>query len=132
MSIATTDQAKLDSTEKTMASAHLLDPVTEQVARSFLAKVKRQYNVAGAYVFGSQARGDATPESDTDVAILLQGLTGKRVNEAMIMADIAYELMLETGIRVEALPLWESEWEHPETFNNPALIENIQREGIRL
>ena len=115
-----------------MASAHILDPVTEKVARSFLAVVKLQYDVAGAYVFGSQARGDATPESDTDVAILLHGLTGRRMNEAMIMADIAYELMLETGIRVEALPLWESEWEHPETFNNPALIENIRREGVRL
>lgn len=115
-----------------MASVHILDPATERVARSFLAVVKRQYDVAGAYVFGSQARGDATPESDTDVAILLHGLTGRRMNEAMIMADIAYELMLETGIRVEALPLWESEWEHPETFNNPALIENIRREGVRL
>jgi hypothetical protein len=31
-----------------------------------------------------------------------------------------------------ALPLWESEWEHPETFNNPDLIENIRREGVRL
>lgn len=115
-----------------MASAHILDPVTERVARLFLAAVKRQYDVSDAYVFGSQARGDATPESDTDVAILLHGQTGKRMNEAMIMADIAYELMLETGIRVEALPLWESEWEHPETFNNPALIENIRREGVRL
>lgn len=115
-----------------MDSVRVLDPATERVARSFLAEVKRQYDVAGAYIFGSQARGDATPESDTDVAILLCGVPGRRMNEAMIMADIAYGLMLETGIRVEALPLWESEWEHPETFNNPDLIENIRREGIRL
>lgn len=115
-----------------MPSVHNLDPITEHVARSFLAEVKRQYDVAGAYVFGSQARGDATPDSDTDVAILLHGLPGRRMHEAMVMADIAYGLMLETGIRVEALPLWESEWEHPETFNNPALIENIRREGVPL
>src|SRR3546814_698539 len=115
-----------------MVSAPSLDPATERVARSFLAVVKRQYDVADAFVFGSRARGDATPESDTDVAVLLRGPPGRRMNEAMIMADIAYELMLETGIRIEALPLWESEWEHPETFNNPALIENIRREGFRL
>ncbi len=115
-----------------MVSVVTLDPAIERVARSFLAVVSRQYDVAGAYVFGSQARGNATPESDIDIAILLRGLIGKRMNEAMIMADIAYDLMLETGIRVEALPLWESEWEHPETFNNPALIENIRREGVRL
>lgn len=115
-----------------MRLPNTLDPATEQVARAFLSKIKRQYDVAGAYVFGSQARGDATPESDTDLAILLHGQPGKRLNEVTIMADIAYELMLETGIRVEALPLWESEWEHPETFNNPALIENIRREGVSL
>ena len=115
-----------------MSYTHILDPATERVARSFLAIVKLHYDVAGAYVFGSRARGDATSESDTDVAILLRGLPEIRMNEAMIMADIAYELMLKTGIRVEALPLWESEWEHPETFNNPALIENIRREGVRL
>jgi predicted nucleotidyltransferase len=115
-----------------LVSVRALDPDTERVARSFLAEVKRQYDVVGAYVFGSRARGDATPESDTDVAIVLHGEPGRRMNEAMIMADIAYGLMLETGIRVEALPLWESEWEHPETFNNPDLIENIRREGVRL
>jgi uncharacterized protein len=124
--------AKSIRNKTTVALVRALDPATERVARSFLSAVKRQYDVAGAYVFGSQARGDATPESDTDVAILLRGRTGRRMNEAMIMADIAYDLMLETGIRVEALPLWESEWEHPETFNNPALIENIRREGVRL
>jgi predicted nucleotidyltransferase len=115
-----------------MVSVRALDSETERVARSFLAEVKRQYDVVGAYVFGSRARGDAMPESDTDVAIFLRGKPGHRLNEAEIMADIAYGLMLESGIRVEALPLWESEWEHPETFNNLDLIENIRREGVRL
>jgi predicted nucleotidyltransferase len=115
-----------------MYSAATLDPATERVARAFLAQVRHRYDVAGAYVFGSQARGNASPESDTDMVILLHGQPGHRTNEAMVMADIAYELMLETGVRVEALPLWESEWEHPESFNNPDLIENIRREGVRL
>jgi len=115
-----------------MASVHGLDPATEQVARSFIAEVRQKYEVVGAYVFGSRARGDARADSDADVAVLLAGDPGSRINEAMIMADIAYEIMLQTGIRVEALPLWETEWKCPETFNNPALIENIRREGVRL
>lgn len=115
-----------------MAAIPPLDPATETAARTFLAQVARQYDVAGAYLFGSRARGDATQDSDADLAILLPGRPGKRMDEAMKMADIAFDVMLETGILIEALPLWESEWEHPETFGNPILIENIRREGVRL
>jgi hypothetical protein len=39
---------------------------------------------------------------------------------------------METGVLVEALPIWEDEWEHPDRFSNPALIENIRHQGIRL
>jgi hypothetical protein len=32
----------------------------------------------------------------------------------------------------EALPLWEDEIQRPELFGNPALIENIRRDGVKL
>lgn len=59
-----------------MASTHHLDAETERAARIFLARLARQCNVAGAIVFGSRARGDARPESDADVAVLLRGKWG--------------------------------------------------------
>lgn len=40
--------------------------------------------------------------------------------------------MLETGIRVQPLPIWEDEWAHPENYSNPALLRNIAREEVRL
>ena len=40
--------------------------------------------------------------------------------------------MMDTGVLVSPLPLWPDELARPETFNNPALIRNIQREGLRL
>ena len=48
------------------------------------------------------------------------------------LAGIAFDVMLETGILVSPLPLWEDELRHPERFSNPALIANIKREGLRL
>jgi hypothetical protein len=38
----------------------------------------------------------------------------------------------ETGIRIQPLPIWEEEWAHPEAYSNPRLLQNIEREGVRL
>ena len=45
-----------------------------------------------------------------------------------INADIAFEVLLETGIRVQPLPVWEDEWQHPENYSNPRLLANIAKE----
>ena len=48
------------------------------------------------------------------------------------MADVAFDVLLETGILVSPLPVWLEEWEHPEGYSNPALLRNIDQEGVRL
>jgi len=110
----------------------MLDPDTERAARAFLAKAARQYDVAGAILFGSRARGDFRSGSDADVAVLLRGAPGEFVPTKLAMADLAYDVLLETGIRIQPLPVWEDEWAHPETYSNPRLLHNIQLEGVRL
>jgi predicted nucleotidyltransferase len=109
-----------------------LDPDTERAVRVFLQRIGSRYDVASAILFGSRARHNHRPDSDVDIAVLLHGPHGKRVDAALEMAGIAFDVLLETGVLVEALPLWEDEWEHPERLNNPILIENIRREGVRL
>lgn len=109
-----------------------LDSDTQRAARAFIEKVSLQYDLVAAILFGSRARRSFLPDSDADIAVLLRGVHGKRIDEALKLADIAFDVLLETGILVEAVPLWEDEWEHPESFSNPALIENIRREGVAL
>lgn len=109
-----------------------IDMKTRHVVRVFMEKVSARYDLVGVILFGSRARRNHRPDSDADIAVLLEGTHGDRVDAAIDMAGIAFDVLLDTGILVEALPLWEDEWEHPERFNNPPLIENIRREGVRL
>lgn len=109
-----------------------LDANTAHALDLFLEQVRAVFDVEGAYLFGSRARQDHRPDSDADVAILLRGQHQRFLHTKLAMADIAYDVLLETGIDISPLPVWLDEWEHPETWSNPRLLENIAREGVRL
>lgn len=115
-----------------MGSTADIDWETAKATRAFIEKVTNRYDVAGAILFGSRARKSHRADSDADVAVLLHGRPGKFVATKLAMADLAYEVLLETGIRIQPLSIWEVEWEHPEAYSNPRLLHNIDREGIRL
>lgn len=109
-----------------------LDPETAHALQVFTSRAARRYVVLGALLFGSRARADHRRDSDADLALLLRGDRGPRLDVALDLAELAFDVMLETGLLIEAIPFWEDEWAHPERFSNPALIENIRREGIPL
>jgi len=109
-----------------------VDAETARAAGAFLERVAGHYAVSRAILFGSRARDTHRPESDADIAVILPGEHSKRIPVALDMAGMAFDVLLETGVLIEALPLWEDEMQHPELFSNPALIENIRREGIPL
>ena len=109
-----------------------IDLATAKAARAFMARLETRYVIGQAILFGSRARNTHRPDSDADIAVILLGAHGKRATVAMDMAGIAFDVMLDTGILIEALPLWADELEHASHFQNPSLIENIGREGIRL
>ncbi|MCL2589664.1 MAG: nucleotidyltransferase domain-containing protein [Betaproteobacteria bacterium] len=109
-----------------------LDRDTEGAVRRFLALIANRYDMAGAIVYGSRARGTHRPDSDADVAVLLKGGHQRALPTTLAMADVAYDVLLETGINISPLPVWLDQWEHPGTYPNPALLHNIAREGVRL
>lgn len=107
-------------------------PETLRAAREFVRQVSVRYSVRAAILFGSHARGTQRADSDVDIAILLRGPRGPLMDVSLEMAGIAFDVLLETGIYVQPLPIWEDEWEDPRTYSNPRLLENIRREGLPL
>ena len=113
-------------------SAKTLEPVVSRAVREFARRIAGHYPVQQVILFGSRARGTQQPDSDADVAVLLRGIRGHFVETKLEMVDIAYDVLLDTGIYIQPLPIWENEWKHPETHSNPRLLQNIEREGIPL
>ena len=113
-------------------SAAQVSAATLQATRAFVARVVEAYPTQRAILFGSRARGTEHGESDADVAVILTGKLGHFIKTKMAMDDIAYDILLDTGIRIQPLPVWEDEWAHPELYSNPHLLRNIALEGINL
>lgn len=109
-----------------------IDHNTEEAVRRFLALISNRYDMAEVIVYGSRARGTHRPDSDADVAVLLRGEHQRFLTAKLDMADAAFDVLLETGILISPLPIWLDKWAHPESYSNPALLRNINREGVRL
>jgi antitoxin ChpS len=64
-------------------------PMTEEekitaIAKQFLENVSRHFEVKHGYLFGSRARGDHHPDSDTDIAILIKGEKGNFMDSKLL------------------------------------------------
>jgi predicted nucleotidyltransferase len=111
-----------------------IDGATEAAVQLFLSLIAGSYQVNSAILFGSRARGTHREDSDADLAILLPGDRNNNLfwETIRVMSDFAFDVMLETGIDINPLPIWEEEWTHPERYPNPALLEKIATEGVLL
>jgi predicted nucleotidyltransferase len=104
-------------------------PTERRVAMAFLEKRRGKYDVAEAILFGSRARDDHGPDSDLDLAIVLNGRRGDFIEVKLDMAGIAFDVMMETGVLLHAFPAWDDDLSHPERFTDPGLIQNIVADG---
>lgn len=85
---------------------------------------------ARTILFGSQARGTATPESDIDLLIILPDTYQGHdfVKRRSEIVSHLYDIEIEEGVRISPLVLIKSVWEHRVS---PFAI-NVNREGITL
>jgi uncharacterized protein len=76
-------------------------------------------------LFGSQARGDAAPDSDIDVLIILQGAVCP-VDEIKQISEFIADLCLEYNTLISCIFMSDEQFQRS---NSPLLL-NIRREGI--
>jgi len=103
----------------------------EGVLGAFEADLRTHYGrrLDAVYLFGSRARGDARPDSDADVAVVLADEALRLWDEKSALVDIAYDRILESGIHIQAWPFTRAEWEHPEGQPHERLLRSAQREA---
>lgn len=77
-------------------------------------------------LFGSRARGEATEESDYDVAVFLRGFID-RWPEVDRLVEIETDLLYEVGAFVHAMPFRAGAWQE-----RSPLMGAIRREGVDL
>jgi predicted nucleotidyltransferase len=97
--------------------------------------VKRaRHSLAGSILdvrlFGSEARGDSTPESDLDVLVVVQPDAARVALEDRIV-DIAFDVNLEFGVYISPRVVTREILNHPVWGETP-FIKNVARESIPL
>jgi uncharacterized protein len=101
------------------------DPVLNRfraaVAEAYGARVER------IVLYGSRARGEATPDSDYDIAVFLQDMPS-RWQEFLKLGEIETAVLDETGAVVHAMPFLAGRWQD----GSSPLMYEIRKDGLDL
>jgi predicted nucleotidyltransferase len=100
-----------------------------QILKRVIGVVNEAAPDSELYLFGSQARGDASRNSDWDLLILLNTPQVSFSTETKVINDL-YEIEVETGEVLSPLIYPIGEWN--DKYSVTPLFENIHKEGIRI
>lgn len=85
-----------------------------------VSRVLTQYDVSEAYLFGSFARGEQTPDSDIDLRLVC----GNTMTLGTLY-ELSYELEMELGRKVDVVT-------NPPEHMRPAFHKSIEQDEVRV
>jgi predicted nucleotidyltransferase len=100
-----------------------------EIVQQIKQRVLETEPTATTILYGSEARGEARPDSDSDVLILLEG-EKRDLHKENELSGVLYDLELSSGVLISPMIMLRKQWEN-RPFKTPFYI-NVMNEGIRL
>ena len=132
------DEGLVDSVQAEAALAALDDPPVgggqpvadpRAVGEAVAGELRRLYGgrLVDVVLYGSHARGNAHPDSDLDLAVILEDLSSPW-EELRRMDEILWRHTLDSGVTVSATPISLSTWREAQR----PLVKAAKAEGVRV
>lgn len=107
----------------------LLESRVKRILLACRDAIHANYPTAGIVLYGSQARGQADPESDMDLLVLLNDQV--TAAKKRTIRDMLYEISLAQDVVISTIVRSYDTWNSPISQAMP-LYKAIQREGIQV
>ncbi len=96
---------------------------------NFKRRLSRRLTVHSVLLFGSRARGDADPDSDMDVLVVLEGAVDAEAEDYVRLC--AWEAGVEPGIVVVPVTVSRAEWQDG-PLSSSLLALAVEKEGVAI